>query len=133
MSLSDNALLEQFEAKLLLPTELNHLSHLRIAWLYLLRLELSEVIEKICTGTKEYVENLGEFEKFHRTVTEATARIMGSRMSRRKSVNFEEFLHHNRDLVDDLRSLIGQHYSSNIIESNYSKKHFILPGKRKIA
>ena len=77
MSLSDSALVEQFEALTLPPSVVNHL---RIAWLYLVKLELNQAIEKITTGTKEYAAYLGDNDKYHHTVTEAVIRIMDLRM-----------------------------------------------------
>ena len=80
MSLSDSDLIEQFEALTLPPSVVNHVNHLRIAWLYLVKLELNQAIEKITTGTKEYAAYLGDNEIYHRTVTEAVTRIMYLRM-----------------------------------------------------
>ena len=102
----------------------------RIAWLYLVKLDLQEAIEKITTGTKEYVENLGVTDKYHRTITEATARIMNLKMARLKNMSFDLFLQHNRDLVDDLKSLISKHYSEHAIQSNEARVNFVPPDKR---
>lgn len=130
MSLSDKALLEQFETLTLSPDDLNHISHLRIAWLYLNQMALKDAIEKIATGTKTYAESLGVYDKFHRTITEAITRIMHKRMSEIQDLNFEKFLQVNRDLVDDLKLLLQCHYSEEVLESVDARINFIEPDKK---
>jgi hypothetical protein len=130
MSLSDKALLEQFETLTLSPDDLSHVSHLRIAWLYLNKMSLKDAVEKIATGTKMYAESLGVYDKYHRTITEAIARIMHKRMSELQNVNFEKFLQGNRDLVDDLKSLLQCHYSEEILESVDARTIYFEPDKK---
>jgi hypothetical protein len=130
MSLSDKALLEQFETLTLSPDDLSHVSHLRIAWLYLNKLSLKDAVEKIATGTKKYAESLGVYDKYHRTITEAIARIMHKRMSELQNVNFEKFLQGNRDLVDDLKSLLQCHYSEEVLESVDARTIYFEPDKK---
>lgn len=129
MSLSDEDLLTQFEVKTLPPDELNHVSHLRIAWLYLKKFDLGTAIEKTGTGTREYAENLGVYDKYHQTVTEAIVRIMDNRMKKSQSGNFEAFLQGNDDLVSDLKSVIRHYYSEEILESNNARFNFVPPDK----
>ena len=130
MSLSDKVLLEQFETLTLSPDDLSHVSHLRIAWLYLNKMSLKDAVEKIATGTKNYAESLGVYDKYHRTITEAIVRIMHKRMSELQNVNFEKFLQGNRDLVDDLKSLLQCHYSEEVIESVDARTIYFEPDKK---
>ncbi len=127
MSISDKQLLEQFEALTLDPSELNHVSHLCIAWLYLSKFDLREAIEKIAIGTKEYAESLGVYDKFHRTVTEAIVRIVYKRMSKLGKTNFEVFLRYNDDLVDDLKSLLHCHYTEEVLASADARFNYLQP------
>jgi hypothetical protein len=130
MSISDSDLLEKFEALNLSPDELNHSNHLRIAWLYLNKYSLKEAIDKTGTGTKEFAESLGDTEKYHQTITEATVRIMDKRMSNLQAASFEEFLQDNKDLVQDLKSVMHFHYNEEVLESTDAKLNFIQPDKR---
>ena len=132
MSLSDATVLEQFESGTLPADELGHVSHLRIAWLYLNTLALQDAIEKIATGTKDYAECLGIYDKYHRTITEAIARIMYKRMNSLNNESFELFIENNRDLVDDLKSLLYFHYSKETLESLEARLHFIQPDKEAV-
>ena len=133
MPISDTDLIEQFEDMSLPVTEINHLSHLRIAWLYLRDMHIDEAIEKVTKGTRAFAEHHGDYEKYHHTVTEACVRIMKQRMAEQGEMNFDDFIHRNTDLVDDLKSLLQQYYSEELLWSQQAKSNYLEPDRRRIA
>ncbi|NKB38335.1 MAG: hypothetical protein GKR93_14425 [Gammaproteobacteria bacterium] len=132
MTISDTELITRFEDLSLPPSKINHISHLRIAWLYLRHLPLSKAIEKITLGTKCFAEYHGDYEKYHHTVSEACARIMKQRISEQGEKDFENFLVDNMDLVEDLKSLLQEYYSERLLWSKQAKSQFMKPDKQQL-
>ena len=127
---SDEAIIEQFEEMTLPVSELNHVGHLHIAWLYLRKHELDYAIRKVAVGTKSYAENLGVYDKFHHTLTEATVRIIKLRMQNRVDGDFETFLRQNEDMVVDLKSLLESYYSEEVLLSDVARDKYVAPDKQ---
>ena len=133
MAISDAKLIAQFEDMSLPVTEINHLSHLRIAWLYLRDRSVDEAIDKVTGGTRAFAEHHGDYEKYHHTVTEACVRIMKQRMLEQGETDFESFVEQNADLVKDLKSLLQEYYSADLLWSKQAKSSYLEPDRRKIA
>lgn len=125
MKISDTEFIKQFESHSLDPKHFNHLGHLRIAWLYLNKATLEKAIYKVISGVSSYACSLGAADKFRHTLTEATVRIMALRMQ--KHSNFLEFLASNNDLVEELSSVLAQHYSHELLYSDKAKVEFVMP------
>ena len=127
MILTDREFIAQFEAKALHPQYFNHRGHLRLGWLYLTAYPLDEAITKTCSGIRDYATHLGAKNKFHTTLTVAAVQIVHERMMGSTVTSFDEFLEHNRDLMDDLPQLIDQHYSRELLFSEMARERYIEP------
>ena len=127
MVLKDNEFLKQFEQQTLDPNEFNHIAHLRIAWLYMNKFDLKTAIKKVTSGISSYANSLGASNKFNHTLTEATIYIMAERSKKLENNSFQTFLAKNPDLIEDLLSLISQHYTIGRLNSKDAKIKFIAP------
>lgn len=117
--------MHQIENCELNPRNFDHIGHLRLAWIYLNQHQLETAVQKTCKTIKTYAESLGEMEKFHLTLTDATVRIMSQRIL--KAEGFEVFLMRNQDLVQDLIGSLLRHYSSKVLFSCEAKKVRLSP------
>lgn len=125
--LTDEELIQKFEDKTLEPKEFDHLGHLRIAGLYLSDYELAEAVWKVTHGISTYAISLGATDKYQRTLTEAIVYIMDNRMTLDGDLDFPNFIHSNKDLMDDLHGVLAQFYSAALLNSKEAKVKFIAP------
>lgn len=128
-NLSDAEFQQQFEDKTLDPDEFNHKGHLRIAWLYLSQQPLAQAVNSVCAGIKAYAESLGAKDKFHHTLTEATVRLISERMDSGKYRYFYEFLKNNLDLITELKQLIANQYSEELLNSERARNEYVEPDR----
>ena len=127
MAITNEIFLEQFENLTLNPELFDHSGHLRLAWLYLNEYPLEIAIEKVTTGISTYASSLGATEKFQHTLTEAIVRIMANRLNSCKENSFEGYLVINRDIVDDIGSVVKVHYSDERLNSDSARASFVPP------
>jgi hypothetical protein len=130
MTINDEVFLEQFENQTLSPDLFDHYGHLRLAWLYLNRYSLDEAIEKVTGGIALYARSLGAGDKFQRTLTEAIVRIMAFRKESGNADTLMAYLAENRDLIEDIRAVVGVHYSSERLNSEAARTRFVNPDLR---
>lgn len=117
--LSDEEFVRQFEDCSLNPKYFNHIGHLRIAWIYLERLELERANRKVCSGIKKYAESLGAKDKFNLTITDALVKIMATR--KRPFQGWNEFLSDNNDLVNNAIGILLEYFSEDLLFSESSR------------
>lgn len=127
MTISDDKFIEQFENQTLPPELFDHYGHLRLAWLYLNMHPLEQAINKVTIGLSVYATSLGATDKFQHTLTEAIVRIMAIRMKRCNFDTLESYLKSNRDLVDDILTVVGTHYSHDQLNSARARTEFVCP------
>ena len=129
-TLTDLQFITQFEDLSLDPGYFNHLGHLRLAWLYLLKHDLTTAIDKVCCGIKAYAESLGTADKFHYTLTDAIVRIEHQRMMLLQqqlnvgSLNagqWSDFIAANADLVNDGQKVLQQYYSPQLLATEQAR------------
>jgi hypothetical protein len=125
MEISDKEFIKQFEDHSLDPKHFNHIGHLRIAWLYLNDGTLEQAIYNVTSGVSSYACSLGAADKFQHTLTEAIVKIMAFKMVKQSS--FSKFLASNKDLIEDLPSILRKHYSHELLYSDKAKKEFVEP------
>ena len=131
-SVSDADFLIQLEQRSFGKDDIDHLWHLRVAWVYLKAhpwpIALQKVVDLLRT---ERNFGLGDIP-YHHTLTIASLRIINVRLGKANYNDFCEFINHNHDLVDSMRSVIKQYYSDDILNSDTAKTAYIAPNLRPI-
>jgi N-formylglutamate deformylase len=130
MEWTDDGFLDAFENCSLPASEFDHRGHLRLAWLYLERHPLQEAMQLTCDGIRKYAASLGAPGKFHRTLTEAIVRIMHGRRQLGMEKDFDRFLLNNPDLTENMKEVIGFHYSEKRLSSDDARAIFLPPDLR---
>ena len=125
--LSDKTFLTQFQNQTLSPVHFNHIGHLRLAWLYLTHHDVETAVQRVSAGIKAYAESLGATTKFHTTITDSIVRIMAKRVEQMEQKEWQLFLEHNKDLVDNSVSVLLQFYSKDLLFSETARTSLMQP------
>ncbi|WP_290654011.1 hypothetical protein [Idiomarina sp.] len=131
-SVSDADFLIQLEQRSFGKDDIDHLWHLRVAWVYLKAhpwpIALQKVVDLLRT---ERNFGLGDIP-YHHTLTIASLRIINVRISKADYDDFCDFLNDNQDLVDDMRGVIKRYYSEKAITSEAAQTSYVAPDLRPI-
>ena len=126
-SLSEDELIEAFEACTLAPAQFPHREHVRLAWAYLRRETLAEAIAKFCGGLKAFASSIGKAGLYHETVSWAFMLIIQDRMARGQHERWEAFAAANDDLLQNGRQLLERYYLPVTLDSPLARASFIWP------
>ena len=125
--LSDTKFEEQFANCRFDPEDFSHEAHLRLVWIHVKKYGIDKAELNIQTQLKKYVEHLGAIDKYNKTLTIASIKIVHHFMSRSPLDRFEDFIMKYPRLKYDFKELIGAHYEIDIYNSEIAKKMFIEP------
>lgn len=129
-SLSDSEFLTQLEQRAFTPNDVDHVWHLRVAWVHLHAhrwpIALAKVVELLRTERELGLHPL----PYHHTLTVASLRIVNVRIGQADYDNFFEFLEHNPDLADDFDTVISRYYSHETFYSEAAKTSYVPPDLR---
>lgn len=127
MELDDTEFGQQFENGTLPPALFDHLGHLRLAWIYLKRYGEGGAIEKACGDIRTYARIHGDGEKFHKTLTVASIKIVNHFVKRTGTEDFSIFILENPRLGHSFKELVGKHYSRAVLGSKEAKVDYLPP------
>lgn len=125
--LTDQELEQQFETFKLKPKLFSHEAHLRLAYIHIKKYGAVRSEGHMTEQIKGYAESLGVYDKFNKTVTIASVRIMNHFMSSGESDDFYGLMNEFPVLLADFRSLLSRHYSFNVFGDKQAKKDFVVP------
>ena len=127
MQIHDDVFIQEFETLTLKPEYFDHKGHIRLAWLYLQQYDLEIAEQKVCSGIKRYAESLGATDKFHFTVTSGLVRIMAKRIEQQASTDWQSFITHNTDLIEDSAAVLNQHFSATLLQTERARTQVLAP------
>ena len=127
MNESDRKLLESFEDGSL--QSLTHADHVRVAYLYLMRDPLADVLRDFPARLQSYAASKGAPELYHATITWAFIALIHERMSTEQNASWDDFAQSNPDL---LRSsvLTDDYYRQEELDAPLARRVFVLPRTR---
>jgi hypothetical protein len=126
-TLTDDEFLADFLACRLQAADFDHRAHVRMAWLLLERQPLEDAVASICVGIQRFALHLGATTKFHRTISEALARLIASKGA--GSTTWPQFARANPQLVSNVRELLAQYYSPELLSSDAARHGFVAPDR----
>lgn len=127
--LTDDEFLADFLACRLRAADFDHRAHVRMAWLLLERQSLDDAVESICTGIQRFALHLGATTKFHRTMSEALTRLIASKAAAAGPTTWSGFAHANPQLMSNVRGLLAQYYSPELLDSDTARQRFVAPDR----
>ncbi|MEP1093621.1 MAG: hypothetical protein ABJG78_00850 [Cyclobacteriaceae bacterium] len=126
-SLSDSDFESQFENYILKPGMFSHEAHIRLAYIHINKYGLDRAETNMCAQIKGFAENLGDSQKFNKTVTIAAVKTVSHFMEKSTSGNFKGFLAEFPRLFTDFKGLLGQHYGYNVFADKKAKEQYQEP------
>lgn len=127
-TLTDEDLIRHFEACTLEPSQFPHREHVRLGWLYLQRLPLTEAVAAFAAGLRAFATTIGKPDRYHETITWAYLLIIQDRMARGASErSWEAFAADNADLIASGRQVLERYYRPETLDSPLARASFIWP------
>jgi hypothetical protein len=127
LELSDDAFENMFSTCQLNPELFTHEAHLRLAWIHITKYGEAQAIENICHQLIQFVNNLGAFEKYNKTVTVAAIKAVHHFLKKSRTKAFPEFIQEFPQLNNNFKTLLASHYSVDIFRVGRAKKEFLTP------
>ena len=126
----DDELLRQFEDRSLPLERFRHRVHIQIAFLYLCRYPVLDVLVRFPAALTRYAEAHGKSGLYHETITWAYVLLIHERMERAgQAQSWEEFTSANADLMTWSGSVLQQYYRDETLSSDLARKIFLFPDK----
>ncbi len=126
----DDELIRQFE-DCSLPLDLfRHSVHIQIAFLYLCRYTVLDVLDRFPEALKRYAAAHGKAGLYHETITWAYILLIQERMTRAgQPLRWVEFKLTNPDLLNWSESILKQYYRDETLWSEMARKIFLFPDR----
>lgn len=126
----DDELLRQFEDCSLPLDRFHHRVHIQIAFLYLCRYPVLDVLGRFPAALTRYAEAHGKAGLYHETITWAYILLIHERMKRADPAQtWEQFQAANPDLMTWTGSILKQYYRDETLSSDLARKTFLFPDK----
>jgi hypothetical protein len=125
----DDVFLQQFESRTLPFAQWTHRAHLKIAYLYLTRMDFDAAAQKVCNGIRacNAANNVPESPTrgYHQTTTMAWLHIIAAMLAEYgPAANADEFIDAQPQLTQKILRLF---YSRECLASPEAKTSFITP------
>ena len=121
--LTDEEFSKRFENCTLDPSSFNHRAHIRLAWIYISKEGRDKAVELCCEQIKRFDACHGDGKKFHKTLTEASVRVVYHFYLKATSNSMAEF----PMLRTNFKTLLTTHYSLNLISAEEAKLRYLEP------
>jgi hypothetical protein len=126
--MTDQALLEAFEACTLSPESLRHRDHVFIAWSYLQCAPFGEAGDRFAENLRRFARAHSKSTLFHETITWAYVTLIHERLTdARASGTFAAFAAANPDLFDHANGAVARLYDPHTLASERARRVFVLP------
>jgi hypothetical protein len=124
--MTDDELMEYFEAQQEPPGGFHHREHVRVAWVYLLRHPVPGALARFRAGLRRFAEAHGKPERYHETITTAYVLLIAERMQERVG-NWETFTEANPDLLAWSPSILDRYYRPETLKSPRARREYVAP------
>ena len=126
--MTDTEFLEAFEGCSLPEEQWTHAAHVRMAWLYLQRMPLSEAIPVVRDGIKRYNASLKKLLAYHETITQVFLQLISRRIQHSGGhQSFADFCNENPDLLDRNMNALLIYYRKETLFSQAARDGFVEP------
>jgi len=123
--LSDEALLDAFEAGTLESAQFSHGQHVRLGYLYLRAMDFGQAVSRISLGLKALVARLGLENKYNETITVAFMALINERLGRNGDPgNWAAFARENPDLLN--ADILYRYYDRTVLFSDFARQTFVM-------
>jgi hypothetical protein len=128
--LDDDGLIAGFEGPGFARGSFHHEHHVRLAWAYLERRPLLEVLERFSAGLRRIAAAAGQPGLYHETITWAYVMLVQERRLLGGAEGWPAFAERNPDLLAWRPSILEeQYYRAETLWSDRARRAFILPDR----
>jgi hypothetical protein len=127
--MSNEELIRQFESDAVPENSFRHADHVRLAFAYLSPYPPLEALDKFCTALKRFAAARGKSDRYHETITHAYFFLIRERMTRGATADWDDFAHHNPDLLAWKNGILTRYYQEMTLQSELARTIFLFPDK----
>lgn len=127
LELTDDAIEQEFENFTLKPVLFSHEAHIRLAYIHIKKYGRAQAEKNMCEQIKGYAASLGATEKFNKTVTIASIKVVDHFMQKSKSTDFQGLIKEFPGIITDFRGLLLRHYGYNVFADKRAKQEYLEP------
>lgn len=121
---------EAFEAGTYSPESFHHSRHVRMAWIYLRRLPVSQALPRFSDALQRFALRQGKPDLYHETITWAYLFLINERIAQvGEELGWDQFAQRHPDLLRWKGGLLDELYSRERLFSDLAKRAFILPDR----
>jgi hypothetical protein len=129
--LDDGALLAAFESSSFAPGSFHHRHHVRVAWAYLERRDVLDVLARFGAGLRALAAAAGKPGLYHETITWAFVLLVNERRAGAGTEDWEAFAQRNPDLLAWKPSVLEhRYYNEATLWSDRARAMFVMPDRR---
>lgn len=125
--MTDDELIAAFESHRLTKDEFDHITHLRVGWIYATRHALGEACDTMARELLAWDIAYGLGDRYHETVTWAFMLVIHERQTACKADSFDAFITANPDLTAKSPPFLDAYYKKETLATERARTTFVLP------
>jgi hypothetical protein len=131
--MTDDELLAGFEAGTLVNADFRHGDHVKLAWLYLRRYPVLEVLARMSAGLQAMARACGKPQLYHETITWAYVLLIRERLARTGlNQSWDEFAAAHADLLNWKDGILRAYYREATLRSDLARAVFLFPDREPV-
>ena len=127
--MTDDELVQAFEAATLAGDAFPHEAHVRVAWYYLSRYPILTALTRFRTALQRFAAAQGQPGRYHETITVAYMLIVADRLADSRDLAWPAFAERHADLLVRKPSALARFYSDERLASDRAREVFVMPDR----
>ena len=128
--MTDDELMQAFEAGRVPDGGFHHEQHVRVAWNYLKAHPLPEAMARFCSALKGFARAQGAPNLYHETITVSFVLLINERLARGEvHAPWSGFAAANPDLLSWQPSILDRYYTKDTLASAHARRVFVMPDR----
>ncbi len=129
--MTNDQLLQAFEACTLPASEFHHAEHVQVAFLYLKKYPILIALDRFSASLKRFAAAVGKPDLYHETITWAFMLLIQERLAQinaaKDDVGWEDFAKANPEILDWKTNILRKYYRAETLASPLAKAIFVMP------
>jgi hypothetical protein len=127
--MSNEELIDRFEAGAVPEREFHHTDHVRLAFAYLQKYPPLAALDRFSSALKLFATSHGKPHLYHETITHAYFFLIRERIARCGYMEWDEFAAQNPDLLIWKDGILNRYYQDATLKSDLARSMFVFPDK----
>jgi hypothetical protein len=127
--MTNEELIQRFEADTAPENSFHHADHVRLAFAYLSLGPVLQALGRFCCALKGYAAARGKARHYNETITHAYFFLIRERMARAPGDDWEDFARRNSDLLIWKNGILTRYYHDATLQSDLARTVFVFPDK----